>query len=243
MRALRVLVLLVAIVAAGLAVALLAFPEQVQGLRFQHLSQAAYEGSVSSTRLLLWLGADPDGGDYNETVPFEFVTPLGVAASRGNADVVRVLLEHGADPDVADPTGFTPLVHAASQGHADVVRVLLDAGAHTDVVSMSGTALDVARSAGNTEVVRLLEADEAASAGSGSVRGGGPVAEEGALPGTPPAPSAAEAAAESPGPETSPGPEADSEVDASADAAAPSDEEPAPVGEASGAPAAATAQP
>jgi hypothetical protein len=88
---LRVLVLLAAIAAGGLAVALLAFPERVQGLRFERLSQAAYDGALGEVRLLLWLGADPDGGDYNDTVPYEFVTPLGTAASRGNLEVVRLL--------------------------------------------------------------------------------------------------------------------------------------------------------
>jgi hypothetical protein len=175
---LRVLVLLAAIAAAALAVALLAFPERVQGLRFERLSQAAYDGTLEEVRVLLWLGADPDGGDYNDTVPYEFVTPLGTAASRGNLAVVRLLLERGASPDAADPTGFTPLIHAALQGHADVVSALLAAGARTDAVSMSGTALDVARGANQAEVVQLLEAAQASSSGSGGVRGGGTTAPE-----------------------------------------------------------------
>jgi uncharacterized protein len=169
----RVLVLLLVVAGALGAGALLVFPRQVQGLRFQRLSQAAYEDSPMMARLLLRLGADPDGGDYNDTVPFAFVTPLGTAASRGNLDVVEVLLENGANPDAADPTGFTPLAHAASQGHADIVRALLAAGARTDVMTMTGTALDLARSGGHEAVVRLLEQASAAPGSPGAVRGEG----------------------------------------------------------------------
>lgn len=175
MRVVRILVLLLAVGAALVAGALVVFPRQVQGLRFQRLSQAAYEGSSTTVRLLLRLGADPNGGDYNETVPFAFVTPLGTAASRGNLGVVQVLLENGANPDAADPTGFTPLAHAASQGHADVVRALLAAGAHTDVMTMTGTPLDLARSGGHDDVVEILQQASAPSGLSGAVRGeGGP---------------------------------------------------------------------
>lgn len=182
MRVLRILVLLLAVAAGLLAVALLVFPERVQSQRYERLAQAAFEGSEPTVQLLLWLGADPDGGDYNATSDVEFVTPLGVAASRGNTEVVRLLLESGAAPDGADPTGFTPLVHAASQGHAEVVRLLLDAGARTDTVSMAGTALDVARSARHAEVVALLEAARAESAGSGGVRTGGEPPDAGGEP-------------------------------------------------------------
>lgn len=160
MRVVRILVLLIVIGAAGLAVALMVAPDRVQGLRYQRLTQAAWEGSTVGVQTMLWLGADPDGGDYNATVPLEFVSPLGAAATRGNVDVVLLLLENGANIDAADPTGFTPLVHAASQGHVETVRVLLAAGASTDAVSMSGTAREVAESAGHVEVARLLTAAE-----------------------------------------------------------------------------------
>jgi hypothetical protein len=62
------------------------------------------------------------------------------------------------------------------------VRALLAAGARTDAVSMSGTALDVARGANQAEVAELLAAAQAASSGGGGVRGGGSPAPEPAAP-------------------------------------------------------------
>lgn len=120
----------------------------------------------------------------------ESFTALSVAAERGFAAVVEELLSGGADVEgccgSASARGdssvlVTPLVStaiflfserlcltmfqalAAREGHVDVVRELLEAGAACDALLLDGsTALSVARAAGQTTCVDLLQAAAAA---------------------------------------------------------------------------------
>jgi ankyrin repeat protein len=101
------------------------------------LSWAAFGGSVSTARLLLDRGADPDTG------------ALHFAAGGARLELVRLLLAAGADVNRRDPaTGRTPLhaaVAAAPSGDApEIVRVLLAAGADLNATTNDGaSALDM----------------------------------------------------------------------------------------------------
>jgi ankyrin repeat protein len=67
------------------------------------LTWAAVNGRVSSVRLLLELGADPNQrGTFGGPDHGEGVTALHVAAQAGRADAVRELLAAGADPALRD---------------------------------------------------------------------------------------------------------------------------------------------
>jgi hypothetical protein len=92
------------------------------------LHTAAGVGSLSTVKLLLRLGADPnilDGGKH---------TPLyctgNECACAESADVVHTLVRGGARVDAHDGvTGATPLHMAARRGNAVVAKALLDCGA------------------------------------------------------------------------------------------------------------------
>lgn len=84
-------------------------------------------------------------------------TPLIEAATRGLQDVVAVLVDGGADVDKARTDGSTPLIMAAYFGHTGVVKVLLAAGADRAIWTKFGTAVELAKKQGHTEVVALLE--------------------------------------------------------------------------------------
>lgn len=87
------------------------------------------------------------------------LAPLHKAVAGGSVEVCRMLLEAGADVNARDVHNGTPLYYAAVFGNEDLVRLLLDAGADPDIPATPGneTALDRARSDGNTEIITLLE--------------------------------------------------------------------------------------
>ncbi|CAE7261647.1 ANK2 [Symbiodinium natans] len=115
------------------------------------LYQAAQEGDVQMSRLLLMAGADKEkasGVDYD--------TPLGVACSKGHLQTAQLLLAAGANKD--KPVGSEPLQRACRNGHAAIVSLLLSAGADKDQVFRPHlcTPLSCACEGGHVEVVNLL---------------------------------------------------------------------------------------
>ena len=82
------------------------------------LLDAAEKGDISTIRVLLEAGADPNAG-----------APLSFAASNGQFGAISVLLDAGADANETGGRAFSPLHFAALAGHAQVVDALLDAGA------------------------------------------------------------------------------------------------------------------
>jgi len=92
-------------------------------------------------------------------------TPLHVASREGHSAIVRLLLENRfLKPDVNSMDGGrTPLHLAAVSNHCEVVRVLLEHGADTaihapgfDNIMLDVTALEVAQSRGNDDIVQLI---------------------------------------------------------------------------------------
>ena len=87
-------------------------------------------------------------------------TPLHLAADLGNLDIVELLLKSGAEIDLHDgwdTLGRTALHRAVIKGNIEVINVLIQAGADINAKQWDGyTALDLAKTAKNAEIVSLL---------------------------------------------------------------------------------------
>lgn len=121
---------------------------------------AALSGHTDTVRALIEAGADVNAtGRYGET-------SLMLAAVEGQNDIVEMLIQAGAEvnrkavgDEQGEGAGWTALMIAAMAGHTDVVSQLLTAGADPKTINDAGeNALDIAKSEGNKEAVRLLEA-------------------------------------------------------------------------------------
>ncbi|RMG24598.1 MAG: hypothetical protein D6724_05735 [Armatimonadetes bacterium] len=149
-----------------------------------------------NVRLLLKYKADPNQEAWvtvkGNLLPFDRpnlarrrpVTPLMLAAQFGRPEIVRILLEGGADVNQADSVYGRTALHEAAVGgslfrlhpfskeyteeaQTETVRILLERGANKDLRDKDGnTALDLAKKANATNVVRLLESSARARAGS-----------------------------------------------------------------------------
>ena len=90
-------------------------------------------------------------------------TALIPAAHHGHVEVVRYLLTTGIDIDHVNNLGWTALLEAVILGdggpvYQQIVELLLQAGADRSIGDNQGvTALDHAKSRGQSEIVRLLE--------------------------------------------------------------------------------------
>jgi cytohesin len=129
------------------------------------LQNAIWSESFRSIEVLIEAGADPNL--VAEGAP----AALHWAVAKGMGALVNQLLAAGADLNVSLPggrdTGFfeglapgaTPLMIAARNGNLELVDRLLEAGADWTRKDATGdTAVDVASSAGRTEVLKRLEA-------------------------------------------------------------------------------------
>jgi hypothetical protein len=115
------------------------------------LSWAAQEGRLTTVRILIHGGANPDEADRGRH------TPLVRALESGHEAVARLLIDRGADVDAKDKYGSTALISASEKGHEAVARLLIDKG--TDVHAKNkyrSTALILASCNGHEAVARLL---------------------------------------------------------------------------------------
>jgi glyoxylase-like metal-dependent hydrolase (beta-lactamase superfamily II) len=124
-------------------------------------------GTAKSGGVALWVGNGSDGAFANLRItPTAPAGPLPAstqnifqASSTGNLARVRALVE--ADPKlvgVRNPNGFTPLHAASLYGQRGTAAYMITKGADLNAVARhSGTPLDVAYEAGQTEFVAWLE--------------------------------------------------------------------------------------
>jgi len=125
-------------------------------------------GSAKSGGVALWVGNGSDGAFANLRItpaapagpPPASSQNIFQAASTGNLARVRALVE--ADTQLVgarNPNGFTPVHAAALYGQRGTADYLLGKGADPNAVAKhSGTPLDVAYEAGQTEFVEWLRA-------------------------------------------------------------------------------------
>lgn len=143
---------------ARLLVALGADPD---ALDHQHDTPWLVTGVTGSVAMLeTLLPANPD-----MTIPNRYggLSPIP-AGERGHADYIARVVITEIDLDHVNDLGWTALLEAVifgdgSQRYVDIVTALVDAGADIGIADGDGaTALDHARSKGQTAVVRVLEA-------------------------------------------------------------------------------------
>ena len=119
---------------------------------------ASYNGRESTTRLLLSLGASPDGH-----VEAQGNTALMGVAFKGHAAIARMLLDAGAGPNRCNSVGQTALMMAALFDQREIVDILLSSGADCGRRDAAGnSAASVAEAQGNEALARFLSAEPAA---------------------------------------------------------------------------------
>ena len=104
---------------------------------------ACRDGSMARVRIMLWLGASPDGlSDYEAGTPgMEFSSHVNVAAMKGNHGVLQYLLEKGANPNLGC-SDMSPLITAVHNHDAESVKLLLAHGADPRFGYLQGNAAD-----------------------------------------------------------------------------------------------------
>lgn len=126
---------------------------------------AASEGNIGLVQLLLSHNANIEAKDAKGR------SALILASGRGcrgmlsrrieNANyskIVELLLSRHANESICDQEGFTALMYAVSFNHKDAVNFLLAAGANKRVKAPSGDdAHSLAKLAGNTDIIALIE--------------------------------------------------------------------------------------
>ena len=120
------------------------------------LHVAAVEGYLDVVKALVTAGAHVDSLDCCSETPLLKSIKLSPEGTR----VTRFLIKRGADVDRKGGNSLTALMHASmlkSKIALQLISLLLDAGANLDVTDSRGyTALHIAATEGNTEVVKHL---------------------------------------------------------------------------------------
>ena len=114
------------------------------------LMWATISKNLTIVTILLQYGADP-----NLRYVYYHKTPLMLASSIGCVDIVKVLLDNDADPNLRDYEGNTSLLFATRYKYLDVVEVLLQYADKDLSDSLGDTAVMIAVSQTNLNILRL----------------------------------------------------------------------------------------
>lgn len=88
------------------------------------LHGAIFYGRLETVRLLLDLGANPNGQTRSHLYHYYFTLPLHLAALSGKLRITKALLSAGANPRLKDWSGIIPSQIAKQSGHAMVADLL-----------------------------------------------------------------------------------------------------------------------
>ena len=149
----------------------------MQQERNTNLALAAKDGRLQDVERLLEEGARPDSVDFDGISALVLAavgghlevlevllaagaklgTAVVAASAYGQAHCVQALLDLGADVDLPDDHGWTALHYAARYGEMDCVQLLLSVGASPVKFNGLGkTAIDIARECGHSKVSSAL---------------------------------------------------------------------------------------
>ena len=135
-----------------------AAPNALENDRYDIATIAAVANDLPTLEVALALGCSAK----NVTSRYDG-TALIAAAHLGHVEVVRALIAAGAPLDHVNNLHWTALIESIVLGdggprHTATLKALLDAGASTKLADRQGrTPLQLARSRGYTEMIRLLE--------------------------------------------------------------------------------------
>ena len=117
---------------------------------FRLIKETIEQNNISTLRLLLKAGADPNEHDLSPP-------PVVMASKAGLVDMVHTLIEAGADVNKRLNLCKTALMWAAEQGDERIVTALIKAGANVNAALKHGhTAIMWAAERKHEKVVRLL---------------------------------------------------------------------------------------
>ena len=98
----------------------------------EKLVKASYDGNTEM--ILKLLSTDFLDINHGPQAPYDYATPLIMAANAGKVDAIEILLDRGADPNIKhEEDGNTPLHEAAQFGYGDAMQVLLGKGADPNI--------------------------------------------------------------------------------------------------------------
>lgn len=125
---------------------------------FSPVGYSAFFGHPAMLRELIRRGGQVNTPSQNAMQ----VCPLHSAAAHLDqvkaVELARIVLEAGADPNARQQGGFTALHEAALNGNLALIELLLQHGAGATVANdKTSRPVDLARSNGHDEAVRLLE--------------------------------------------------------------------------------------
>lgn len=131
--------------------------EQTASVSIDAFFQAALNGDLATIETALKNNLSVDTLDHEKR------TALMLAAYNGHHAIVRLLIEKGADVNRTDNNNRTALMFASTGPFAATVSELLNAGADPNIADNveKWTAIMMAASEGQLEVLKLLEANGA----------------------------------------------------------------------------------
>jgi ankyrin repeat protein len=117
----------------------------------RRLVTASNEGKLEDMR-----GALRDGANVDGSVEAFYFQPLTTAVYAGQLEAARLLLDNGATANIGSYVTGTPLTMAVMDRRVEFVKLLMARGADVCLKTDAGTAVEIAKEHGFTEILELL---------------------------------------------------------------------------------------